>query len=51
MAFWIALTGCSSSNEVRKEQPPAPLEEAPAVFQVNLDTSKGAVAIEVPVDI
>jgi peptidyl-prolyl cis-trans isomerase A (cyclophilin A) len=61
MAFWITtgaavlltLTGCSSSNEASsnkagKEQPPP--EKTPGVFQVNLDTSKGALAIEVHKD-
>lgn len=62
-AFWattaavtlMALAGCSpskesSSNQSRKEQPPALPEKAPDVFQVNLDTSKGAIVIEVHKD-
>jgi len=49
MAALLALTGCSSNNEARKEETKsAPKNEtAPDVFRVNLDTSKGPVAIEV----
>jgi peptidyl-prolyl cis-trans isomerase A (cyclophilin A) len=45
----LALVGCSSPNEAKKEAPPAAAksEHAPDVFQVNLDTSKGPVTIEV----
>jgi peptidyl-prolyl cis-trans isomerase A (cyclophilin A) len=41
--------GCSPPNETKKEEAPAPAknDQAPDVFQVNLDTSKGPVAIEV----
>jgi peptidyl-prolyl cis-trans isomerase A (cyclophilin A) len=47
----LALIGCSSSDESKKEEPKkeaaAPKQEqAPDVFKINLDTSKGAVVIE-----
>jgi peptidyl-prolyl cis-trans isomerase A (cyclophilin A) len=46
----LALFGCSPSNQDRKaEAPPsaAKTEIAPDAFQVNLDTSKGTVEVEV----
>jgi peptidyl-prolyl cis-trans isomerase A (cyclophilin A) len=43
-----AMTGCSSPEPTKKEAAaPAKPEKAPDVFQVNLDTSKGPVVIEV----
>jgi peptidyl-prolyl cis-trans isomerase A (cyclophilin A) len=44
-----ALCACSSPEPVKKEKAAAPAkkETAPDVFTVNLDTSKGPVAIEV----
>jgi peptidyl-prolyl cis-trans isomerase A (cyclophilin A) len=47
-----ALIGCSPANEAnkvetKKEAGPPKKETAPDVFQVNLDTSKGLVVIEV----
>jgi peptidyl-prolyl cis-trans isomerase A (cyclophilin A) len=51
-AVLLALTGCSSSNEAKKEDAGAlaKVQKAPGVFQLNLDTSKGAIAIEVHKD-
>ena len=52
-ALWLALAGCSSPDgartEVKKESPPARAanEQAPDIYRVNLDTSKGKVIIEV----
>jgi peptidyl-prolyl cis-trans isomerase A (cyclophilin A) len=48
-AVGAALIGCSSSNEAKKEEPKAPAkaEPTPETFQVNLDTSKGLVKVEV----
>ena len=49
----LALIGCSSTDETKKEEPKkeaaaAPKQEqAPDVFKINLDTSKGAVVIEI----
>jgi peptidyl-prolyl cis-trans isomerase A (cyclophilin A) len=46
--FVAAMTGCSSPEPSKKEAAaPAKTETAPDVFQVNLDTSKGPVVIEV----
>lgn len=48
-AACFALAACSSSNET-KESAPAPAaksEKAPDVFQVNFDTSKGKVVVEI----
>lgn len=42
-----ALAGCSSPEPAKKEAAVAKNEQAPEVFQVNLDTSKGPVTIEV----
>jgi peptidyl-prolyl cis-trans isomerase A (cyclophilin A) len=43
-----AMTGCSSPEPTKKDAAaPARPEKAPDVFQVNLDTSKGPVLIEV----
>ena len=49
-AAWLALTGCSPPDAVQKEQAPALPRKAPDVFQVKLDTSKGAIVIEVHKD-
>jgi peptidyl-prolyl cis-trans isomerase A (cyclophilin A) len=47
-AACAALAACSSSEPPKKEAAaPAKQETAPEVFQVNLDTSKGPVVIEV----
>jgi peptidyl-prolyl cis-trans isomerase A (cyclophilin A) len=52
-AVSLALGGCSSPDESKKEMPgpkgtPAPkVEKTPEVFQAVFDTSKGKVAIEV----
>src|SRR5919205_2859551 len=44
----VALAGCGSPEPAKKEAAaPAKSETAPDVFNVNLDTSKGAVLIEV----
>src|SRR3954452_2815893 len=44
----VALIGCSSPEPAKKEAAAvAKNEKAPEVFQVNLDTSKGPVVIEV----
>lgn len=44
----LALGGCSPANDAKKAEPPAAKSEsAPEVFQVNLDTSKGLIVIEV----
>ena len=53
--WWLAicavLTGCSAPEEVAKNAPPKKVEvkseTAPAVFTVNLDTTKGLVVVEV----
>jgi len=49
-AVLLALTGCSSADEARKDAAPPRVEKAPDVFQLNFDTSKGAIAIEVHKD-
>jgi peptidyl-prolyl cis-trans isomerase A (cyclophilin A) len=52
-ALWLALAGCSSpdgaSTGVKKEAPAARPgnEQAPDLYKVNLDTSKGTVILEV----
>jgi peptidyl-prolyl cis-trans isomerase A (cyclophilin A) len=47
-AACLALAACSSPGPARKEAAaPAQKETAPAVFQVNLDTTKGPVVVEV----
>lgn len=48
-AACLMLAGCSPPNETKKEEAPAAAKKgrAPDVYQVNLDTSKGAVVIEV----
>lgn len=46
----LALIGCSSSDETKKDTTPAAAvknEPVPDVFHVKLDTSKGAIDIEV----
>jgi peptidyl-prolyl cis-trans isomerase A (cyclophilin A) len=46
--FTALLAGCSSSNEAKKEAPAtAKKEQAPDLFKVNLDTSKGPVVLEI----
>ena len=48
VAACVALAACSSAPETaRKEVETPKKEKAPEVFQVNLDTSKGPVTIEV----
>ncbi len=48
----LMLAGCSSSDEAKKEEPkkeavaPPKQEQAPDVFKIHLDTSKGEVVIE-----
>ena len=48
-ALCLMLAACSPPNEPKKAEAPAAAknEPPPAVFQVNLDTSKGPVEIEV----
>jgi peptidyl-prolyl cis-trans isomerase A (cyclophilin A) len=47
-AACLALMGCSSSDDTKKEAAPAPVKEVvPDVFHVKLDTSKGMIDIEV----
>ena len=45
----LTLAGCSSTNETAQKTPPAEKkpEVVPEVYRVNLDTSKGAIVIEV----
>jgi peptidyl-prolyl cis-trans isomerase A (cyclophilin A) len=49
----LALIGCSSSDETKKTEPtkeavaPPKQEQAPDVFKLNLDTSKGEVVLEI----
>src|ERR1051326_2134048 len=50
----VALIGCSSPEEAKKVEPkkeevapPPKKEQAPDLFKVNLDTSKGPVVIEI----
>lgn len=45
-AACIALAACSSSNEPKETAAPAKTEKAPDVFQVEFDTSKGKVVVE-----
>ena len=49
IAASLALVGCSSAPEPAKKEAAAPkkAEKAPDVYQVNLDTTKGPVVIEV----
>jgi peptidyl-prolyl cis-trans isomerase A (cyclophilin A) len=47
VAACLSLAGCSSAPEPKKEVATPKKETAPEVFQVNLDTSKGPVTIEV----
>jgi len=49
-AALLALAGCSSSDEPKKEAAPPKVEKAPDVFQLNLDTSKGAIVVEIHKD-
>lgn len=48
-AACLALAGCSSSNNASQEQAQAPAKDqhAPDVFNVNFDTSKGPVVVEI----
>jgi cyclophilin family peptidyl-prolyl cis-trans isomerase len=46
----LALIACSPAPEPKKAEAPAPPAIAPEAFTLNLDTSKGAVAIEVHKD-
>jgi len=46
----LALSACSPSEEPKKAEAPKKDAPAPDVFKVNLDTSKGAVVIEVHKD-
>jgi peptidyl-prolyl cis-trans isomerase A (cyclophilin A) len=47
-AAWLALTGCSSSDDNKKAAAVSPLKEVvPDLFHVKLDTSKGMIDIEV----
>lgn len=49
-AVSLALAGCSSRDESKKEEAPKPaakVEKTPDVFQAVFDTSKGQVGIEV----
>jgi peptidyl-prolyl cis-trans isomerase A (cyclophilin A) len=46
-AACLALTGCSSTPEPEKKAEAPRKEKAPEVYQVNLDTSKAPVVIEV----
>ncbi|HXK02389.1 MAG TPA: peptidylprolyl isomerase [Verrucomicrobiae bacterium] len=52
--WWIALcavlAGCSAPQEPKKAEAPRQDVPAPDIFKVNLDTSKGAVVIEVHKD-
>src|SRR4051812_20019679 len=45
VAFCAALAGCSPPHEAKKAEPKN--ETPPDVFTVNLDTSRGAVKVEV----
>jgi peptidyl-prolyl cis-trans isomerase A (cyclophilin A) len=48
VAACLALAACSTPTETKKEAAaPAKPENAPAVFKVNLDTSKGLVTLEI----
>jgi peptidyl-prolyl cis-trans isomerase A (cyclophilin A) len=50
-AVWLSLAGCSPSGDTKKEEAAPPkAEKAPDVFKLNLDTSKGVIAIEVHKD-
>ena len=48
-AACLALAGCSPTSETKKEEPKAAPknEPTPEVFNVNLDTSKGPIVVEV----
>jgi peptidyl-prolyl cis-trans isomerase A (cyclophilin A) len=47
VAAGLALIGCGSPEPKRPAEAPKKSEKAPDLFKVNLDTSKGAVVIEV----
>ncbi len=51
-ATLLALAACSSSDDSKKIAPaePVKIEHAPALFRVNLDTSKGPIALEIHTD-
>lgn len=46
-AACLSLAACSSSNESKEAAPAVKSEKAPDVFQVNFDTSKGKVVVEI----
>ncbi|HEY2018413.1 MAG TPA: peptidylprolyl isomerase [Bryobacteraceae bacterium] len=48
-AVGMALIGCTTMNPPKKEEPKAAQkdEPTPEVFKVNLDTSKGAIIVEI----
>ncbi len=47
-ALTVTIYGCSSSDETKKKaEPAAAPQQAPAVFNVLLDTSKGPVTVEI----
>jgi len=49
-ALLLGLAGCSPPDEPKKQAAPPKVEKAPDVFNLNLDTSKGAIVIEVHKD-
>jgi cyclophilin family peptidyl-prolyl cis-trans isomerase len=53
-AVLLSLAGCSPSgdtgSDAKKEASAPPAEKAPDIFKLNLDTSKGVIAIEVHKD-
>ncbi|HJZ96269.1 MAG TPA: peptidylprolyl isomerase [Candidatus Solibacter sp.] len=50
LTFCLVLVGCGPSEEPKKAEAPKQEAPAPEIFKVNLDTSKGAVTIEVHKD-
>ncbi|HTP31431.1 MAG TPA: peptidylprolyl isomerase [Candidatus Acidoferrales bacterium] len=50
IALCAALAGCATPQEPKKSETPRQDLPAPDIFKVNLDTSKGAVVIEVHKD-
>lgn len=46
-AACLALAACSSSSEKKEAAPAVTNERAPDLFQVNFDTSKGKIVVEV----
>jgi len=49
-AVLLALAACSPSNEAKKEAAAPKVEKAPELFKLSLDTSKGAIVVEVHKD-